>query len=407
MARIFISYRRSDSAIWAGRIRDHLVEHFGRNSIFLDVEDIPGGKRFTDAIAQTIATAQAVIVVIGPNWLSNRLTQKDDPVANEIEKAFQSKVRVVPVLIDNAVMPSSASLPPDIAKLAEINAIEIRANHFTRDIEQLVQVLPKSKKRPAAYLALFLILLSIFSYFIIIGFPWKSTIEQRQEIPRQNTSEIAKVTMPKLLGMNPESAVLEAEAANINISFKKRKVGKLKDAGTIVKQYPSAGEQVKQGQKITAFVGTAELEVDFRNRKEGVIKAEEFKEKGITFKIIGNTQSCGGAVLELQYHKLLGNYLAPSSTGEFGLSCAHLQIDISFALPVSEVSILTHAELGVMELWAFDSDGNKIARKLSSEVSGESTKRLSITAPDGKPSIYRAYFYGDKESLIYSLMVKR
>lgn len=131
-----------------------------------------------------------------------------------------------------------------------------------------------------------------------------------------------------------------------------------------------------------------ELEIDFRNRKEGVIKAESFKEKGIMFKINGNTQSCGEAVLEVQHHKLLGNYLAPTPVGERGLSCAQLQIDISFARPVAEVSVLTHAELGTMKLSAYNKDGNSIGRRLSTEFPGENTKRLTFGSPSGDASIF-------------------
>lgn len=162
-----------------------------------------------------------------------------------------------------------------------------------------------------------------------------------------------------------------------------------------------------QSTVVRAPSATTELEIDFRKRKAGSIKAESFKEKGVTFKIIGNTQSCGEAVLEMQHHKLLGSYLAPTSAGERGLSCAHLQIDISFSRPVAEVSVLTHAELGTMELWAYNEDGNSIGRRLSTDVSGENTRRLTIASPGGDATIYRAYFYGGKNSLIYSLRARR
>ena len=42
-SRIFISYRRRDTADVVGRVCDRLVARYGRNSIFLDVDDIPAG----------------------------------------------------------------------------------------------------------------------------------------------------------------------------------------------------------------------------------------------------------------------------------------------------------------------------------------------------------------------------
>ena len=41
---IFVSYRREDSAAYAGRICDHLEALFGEDRIFMDVEDIRPGQ---------------------------------------------------------------------------------------------------------------------------------------------------------------------------------------------------------------------------------------------------------------------------------------------------------------------------------------------------------------------------
>ena len=45
MPRIFISYRRNDSATGAGRIYDRLEGHFGRGQVFRDVDTIRPGAR--------------------------------------------------------------------------------------------------------------------------------------------------------------------------------------------------------------------------------------------------------------------------------------------------------------------------------------------------------------------------
>ena len=43
MPKIFISYRRSDSAAHAGRIYDRLEGHFGQGQVFMDVDTIHEG----------------------------------------------------------------------------------------------------------------------------------------------------------------------------------------------------------------------------------------------------------------------------------------------------------------------------------------------------------------------------
>ena len=49
MYQIFISYRRSDSESFSGRLRDRLVAEFGRRSVFMDTSTIPGGAKFGDS----------------------------------------------------------------------------------------------------------------------------------------------------------------------------------------------------------------------------------------------------------------------------------------------------------------------------------------------------------------------
>jgi hypothetical protein len=70
--KIFISYRRSDSACHAGRIYDNLVNHFGEERIFMDVVTIKPGVDFSKEIETTLKLANAVIVLIGNSWLNIR-----------------------------------------------------------------------------------------------------------------------------------------------------------------------------------------------------------------------------------------------------------------------------------------------------------------------------------------------
>ena len=44
MTKIIISYRRSDSDVFAGRVRNRIAGNFGEDSVFIDVDSIPFGK---------------------------------------------------------------------------------------------------------------------------------------------------------------------------------------------------------------------------------------------------------------------------------------------------------------------------------------------------------------------------
>ena len=71
--RVFLSYRREDSAGHAGRLADHLLDRFGAGAVFMDVESIEAGVDFTQAIERAISDSDAVLVVIGPAGSTERI----------------------------------------------------------------------------------------------------------------------------------------------------------------------------------------------------------------------------------------------------------------------------------------------------------------------------------------------
>ena len=64
---IFLSYRRNDSAGFAGRLADALEAEFGAGSVFRDVDDIRPGEDFFSAIESHLREVGAVLVMIGPH----------------------------------------------------------------------------------------------------------------------------------------------------------------------------------------------------------------------------------------------------------------------------------------------------------------------------------------------------
>src|SRR5512147_473445 len=112
MSGIFISYRRDDSAPSAGRLCDRLGTEFGAEQVFMDVDDIPPGADFSAHISAKIGGCDALLAVIGKQWLTARnaggqlrLSDPDDLVAREIALALQRGIVVIPVLVEGATMP--------------------------------------------------------------------------------------------------------------------------------------------------------------------------------------------------------------------------------------------------------------------------------------------------------------
>ena len=89
--RVFLSYRRDDTAGRAGRLHDALVSRLGPRNVFMDVAAIAVGTDFVDQVDRAIAGSDVSLVVIGPNWLGardadgqRRLDDPDDHVRSEV-----------------------------------------------------------------------------------------------------------------------------------------------------------------------------------------------------------------------------------------------------------------------------------------------------------------------------------
>lgn len=141
MPGIFISYRRDDSAANAGRLCDRLGAEFGADRVFMDVDDIPPGADFSAHISAKIGACDALLAVIGKQWLSTRLNDPNDLVGREIALALQRRILVIPVLVEGATMPKAADLRSDLKALAQRNAVTVSDQDFHADMIKLIATL--------------------------------------------------------------------------------------------------------------------------------------------------------------------------------------------------------------------------------------------------------------------------
>lgn len=158
MNAIFLSYRRDDSAGFAGRLADALEAEFGPVSVFRDVDDIRPGDDFVQAIESHLRAVSAVLVMIGPNWLDassagkRRLDDAGDFVRQEIQAGLASGKPLIPLLVGNATMPLEADLPAAIAGLSRRQAVVLSDSHWRSDVERFVKdlrtLLPDGRKVP-------------------------------------------------------------------------------------------------------------------------------------------------------------------------------------------------------------------------------------------------------------------
>jgi TIR domain/Bacterial PH domain len=145
---VFISYRREDSAYAASFLFNLLETHFGKARVFWDVDSIQLGDDFPAAIQAGVGRCRVMLAFIGDRWLTitgkdgkPRLEDPNDFVRLEIEAGLTRDIRVIPVLINGARMPSANQVPTSLARLEHLQAFELSASHFQLDAARLIKLL--------------------------------------------------------------------------------------------------------------------------------------------------------------------------------------------------------------------------------------------------------------------------
>lgn len=142
---IFISYRRADSDVAAGRLADDLSGAFGPSSIFRDVDQLYPGVDYQVAIDSALDSCLVLLAIIGPQWSTvvdqqgrRRLEDPHDWVRAEIARALTRNVRVIPVLMSGAPMPEEGQLPAELTPLLRRQGCDLDDRHWRQDLEILI-----------------------------------------------------------------------------------------------------------------------------------------------------------------------------------------------------------------------------------------------------------------------------
>ena len=150
MSKIFISYRRDDSAGYAQAIYNQLVQHFSKDRVFMDVDTIQPGVDFGRVIEKAVSECDVLVAIIGKRWAggevsaTSRLHNPKDYVRLEISTALVREIRVIPVLVDGTTMPSEDTLPASLQPITRRHAIEITNTRFNFDVERLITAIRRA-----------------------------------------------------------------------------------------------------------------------------------------------------------------------------------------------------------------------------------------------------------------------
>ena len=112
----------------------------------MDIDTIDLGVDFANAIENAVGAVDVLICVMGTEWLTvvdkngkRRLDNPMDFIRLEVASALKRDIRVIPVLVGSATMPSADQLPPDLAKLPRRNALHLGDARFHTDADRLIK----------------------------------------------------------------------------------------------------------------------------------------------------------------------------------------------------------------------------------------------------------------------------
>jgi hypothetical protein len=130
---VFISYRRDGGDLLARLVMNALVQR--GYSVFMDAEALKHG-RFDTALLGHIELSTDIVLICSPGVL-DRCANENDWVRQEIRHALKRKKHIVRLMTRDFQMPPKESLPPDIAELAESEAVFQQSANWNPTIELL------------------------------------------------------------------------------------------------------------------------------------------------------------------------------------------------------------------------------------------------------------------------------
>jgi hypothetical protein len=276
--KIFISYRREDSAANALGISQYLEKEFGRNNVFIDI-DMRAGAKFPIVLEQRLAECKVMLVLISSGWLNaqdeegaHRLGKSDDWVRLEIATALKRAITVIPVRVNGAPLPPRAQLPADIQGLLDHQATSVTNAGFRHDMAGLVHDIraipsPRSWRRFGTIGMGVAIGLAALASLFIFGLP---KILGRFRSPPVTVDE--SVIWPSA----PGEWVLYGANTEIGYYFKSGSIRKSEDTAIYTARYPYK----PAGSSATATYQDDQIVFDCKAHKSALAESTMYDKAG-------------------------------------------------------------------------------------------------------------------------------
>ncbi|GAA3888530.1 hypothetical protein GCM10022243_61770 [Saccharothrix violaceirubra] len=143
MGGIFINYRTTPATTAVALVlRERLREIFGVGNVYLDRESIDAGAAYPDDLRRGLDRSQVVLALVHEDWLADLDAKTGkDWVRWELETALARGKLVIPVLVDDAVLPHEGRLSGGLRKFALAQARRVRSSDPRADADALAEEL--------------------------------------------------------------------------------------------------------------------------------------------------------------------------------------------------------------------------------------------------------------------------
>ena len=150
--RVFINFRGKDQAGYAALLDRELSTEFGPDTIFHSSRSIEPGQDFVDTLLAALAESTVLLAIIGPNWMQYLRPDDDsDWVRSEIAVSLRRGITVIPILVEDAALPSESQLPADLARMSRCQYLRLNHRNVTYDLAHIVAVVSQHIRVSAAH----------------------------------------------------------------------------------------------------------------------------------------------------------------------------------------------------------------------------------------------------------------
>jgi hypothetical protein len=146
--RIYLSYRPGDSLGWEKVLSDELKKRLGERNVV--ESNSVGTSAPSEQIIGQVSRCNALLAIIGPNWLQGQgsdINDPKDPMHQEISAAVGAGLRLLAICVGGAKMPDAKDLPNEIRRLAKSQAPELTSLNQRNVIEELLSGLDPDASR--------------------------------------------------------------------------------------------------------------------------------------------------------------------------------------------------------------------------------------------------------------------